>query len=60
MTTELNEMTANRNEAFTDAELDNVNGGYSWSEFKMDVVGAANALRAGISDGYHTAAKMLS
>jgi hypothetical protein len=56
MTTKL---TANTNEAFTDDELDSVNGGYSWSEFKADVVGAAKALRQGIGDGYRSAQKML-
>ncbi|MBR1245047.1 hypothetical protein JQ620_33685 [Bradyrhizobium sp. AUGA SZCCT0274] len=56
MTTKL---TANTNEAFTDDELDSVNGGYSWNEFKADVVGAAKALRQGIGDGYRSAQKML-
>ena len=53
-------MTTNMNEAFTDAELDDVNGGYSLAEFKSDALGAVAALKQGIHDGYATAKQMLS
>jgi hypothetical protein len=47
-------------EALTIAELEAVAGGYSWAEFKADVVGAATALRQGISDGFHDTKNLLS
>jgi len=53
-------MTTNTNEAFTDAELDGVNGGYSLGEFKSDFLGAVASLKQGIQDGYATAKQMLS
>jgi hypothetical protein len=57
MTTNINEAHV---EALTDAELEGVAGGYSWSEFKADVVGAAKALNQGIHDGYQSTKQMLS
>jgi hypothetical protein len=53
-------MTANTNEAFTDAELDVVNGGYSFQEAKADFLGGIAKLKEGIRDGYQTAKQMLS
>jgi len=53
-------MTTNTNEAFTDAELDGVNGGYSLQEAKADFLGGIAALKQGIHDGYETAKQMLS